>query len=582
MDRASWLRVPTGSEALKAAALVLLVVLVAAASGATRGDAAGPAFGTDPAFGASGIAQVVFPGGTVDDLEGAASVVGANGVWLQAPDGSYQLLVVGGPAFLRDGLRSRFASGIGVTGVTLTRTSGAVSAVPPGNARANEPVAAAPTPLPCAPLEAANVAAMQWSAAETATLRVACDRILGLRAQAITVTVIDAEGKPLAGAPVRIEQQRHRFPFAVEPNEVERGVLSTSERATYDGYVYGLFNEAAVGFPWTFYEPTPGTVNPTFYERLVQQHAAHGVTIRGAALAYVLENPDWFTALNDVAQQMRSLEAHVRDLVSRFRGRMQQWVVVNEAKNTTSINTLRRGAQLSEPLSASALRGIGDYADPAFRWARASDPNAVLMINDNRIVSGRGTDNVEAILKELKQRSTPFDAVGVQAHMRAEGRVPLERVQANIDRLAPYGRLYLTELSVPARTFAPGDATFDVAPWDGWNETTQAAYTQAMVTLAFGNASFDGVTYWSMTDRRNDPSTNGTGLLRADLTPRPAYDALRRLIREVWWTTFDGTTDSEGRVRLTAFFGDYRVTTNGRSVDWAVDRGAGSFSVRLP
>jgi hypothetical protein len=180
-------------------------------------------------------------------------------------------------------------------------------------------------------------------------------------------------------------------------------------------------------------------------------------------------------------------------------------------------------------------------------------------MNDNRMVSGRQLPSVEAVLAEMKRRDTPFDAVGIQSHMRNEGRVPLDTVQANLDRLAAYGRLHITELSVPARPLAAGETVFDAVAWDGWSEQTQAAYTVGLVRLAFGHSSVDAVAYWAMTDRRDDPPTIGAGLLRADLCPRPVYEALHALIREARWTRWDGQTDRAGRAPVPMFYGEHNV-----------------------
>ena len=49
-------------------------------------------------------------------------------------------------------------------------------------------------------------------------------------------------------------------------------------------------------------------------------------------------------------------------------------------------------------------------------------------------------------------------------------------------------------------------------------------------------------------------------MLRKDLSPKPVYDALRKLIHEEWHTRAEGLTDSGGRFNFTGFRGAYNVT----------------------
>ena len=80
------------------------------------------AFVAAPVFSPSGQALVIFGGGTVDQLEGASSAAKATGAWVQDVSGTYRLLVVGGPTFLKDQFKASFPAGLTANTVaTLTR-----------------------------------------------------------------------------------------------------------------------------------------------------------------------------------------------------------------------------------------------------------------------------------------------------------------------------------------------------------------------------------------------------------------------------------------------------------------------------
>ena len=247
-----------------------------------------------------------------------------------------------------------------------------------GGACAPQPAAPAASPptVRCPAIDETASRVMAWSAEERAALRAACDRIPTLRQGRTTIAVVDADGRPVPGATVRIEQQRHRFPFGSHPNEVARGVLSPGEQTVYDERFFALFNQVIWGMPWRGLEPTPGALRLEGPERGMQYAARVGASVRGHALIYVQENPPWFSALTDPAQQRRAAEARVRDVIGRYRTRVASWVVVNEAKNTFALDRMRRGRELFEPLPPAVVRDIAAYADDAFRWARESDPAA--------------------------------------------------------------------------------------------------------------------------------------------------------------------------------------------------------------
>ena len=145
--------IPTWSDSLKkltltrtsALALASLVLLLSLLTGRAAAETATGTFSAPPKFGANGLAFAVFAGGTVEQLETAAGAAGASGVWAQDSTGAQQLLVVGGPAFLRDPFKAKIPNGFaGATAVALIRDP---NAPPLPTASATPSPSGSPTPV---------------------------------------------------------------------------------------------------------------------------------------------------------------------------------------------------------------------------------------------------------------------------------------------------------------------------------------------------------------------------------------------------------------------------------------------------
>ena len=48
-------------------------------------------------------------------------------------------------------------------------------------------------------------------------------------------------------------------------------------------------------------------------------------------------------------------------------------------------------------------------------------------------------------------------------------------------------------------------------------------------------------------------------MLRADMSPKPVYEQLKRLIHQEWTTSLAATTDAAGRFAFRGFCGTYRL-----------------------
>ena len=123
--------------------------------------------------------------------------------------------------------------------------------------------------------------------------------------------------------------------------------------------------------------PTEGVFDWTAPDALVQFAEDNGMAIRGHALLWHLSTPKYFLAGSPEDVRAR-LENYVTEVVSRYRGRIFAWDVVNEVitDDDSAADPYRR----SNWWEASG--GNADYIEWAFNAARAADPNCLLFINE--------------------------------------------------------------------------------------------------------------------------------------------------------------------------------------------------------
>ena len=74
-----------------------------------------------------------------------------------------------------------------------------------------------------------------------------------------------------------------------------------------------------------------------------------------------------------------------------------------------------------------------------------------------------------------------------------------------------------------------------------------------------------------------------SGLIRQDCSPKPAYEELRKLVREEWWTkesTF--ITDQNGHIEFTGFLGEYEISLGDKKASFALsDKDSKEISIYL-
>jgi len=346
-----------------------------------------------------------------------------------------------------------------------------------------------------------------------------------------TVCVVDAKGAPVAGATVAVELTRHDFLFGCNIYMFDR-FGKAEENDAYKKHFQDLFNYATTGFYWKSYEPEKGKPSYAYTDKVVAWSAERGIRLKGHPLLWGHEAgvPAWSKGqpAPDIQKQ------RVVDILRRYTGKIEFWEVVNEPAHIGNV-------KIDEP----------------YRWAREADPKGYLIVNDYHVMAN-GYPPFFKLLEEAKAKGVPFEGIGIQAHEPRTMRFPLERVQETLDHYATLGKeLHITE-------FTPCSGGLEITGshvTGKWDEAAQSDYAVKFYRVCFAHPALRAITWWDLCD--NGAWLKGGGMLRADLTPKPVYAALKKLIHEEWTTRAEGQTDATGTFAFRGFHGLYHVQAKG-------------------
>jgi endo-1,4-beta-xylanase len=257
------------------------------------------------------------------------------------------------------------------------------------------------------------------------------------------------------------------------------------------------------------------------------------LVLRGHNLLWYFRTPNWFFHLPSRAAKERAIVARIREMVGRYRGKVNSWDVVNEPIEPKD----GRPDGLRKAVFLEAL-GPG-YLDLAYRTARETDPKARLVVNEYDVeLDAPEQDARRAVLLGLLRRmqaaGTPVDAVGIEAHLRAVGGPPLsvKKLRRFFADIAALGlEIQITELDVTDER-APADIDQrDRLVADTYSRFLDAALVEPAVKM---------IVTWGLSDRyswivrketsktrwRQDGLPSRPLPFDADLRPKPAFAAI--------------------------------------------------------
>lgn len=374
------------------------------------------------------------------------------------------------------------------------------------------------------------------------------ERIEKYRKASVVLKIFGPDGRLFpSGIDLCIRQTRHKFLFGC--NLFRLGRCRTPEdNAAYAEQFARLLNFATLPFYWWQYERQKGQPMDARTDEIVRWCKDHQVTMKGHPLAWNYIDPPWLSGTPEEIMQQQF--ERIARCMERFKGDIGIWDVVNEATHYDREELKRNAPKLTE---AIARIGVGEYVRGAFRIARKADPQAGLIINDYR------TDEayVEKVISQLvdADRKPLYDIIGIQSHMHG-GYWGAAQTWAVCERFAKFNvPLHFTETTVVS---GPKQDSSWTTTYEG--EVRQAQQVTEFYTVLFSHPAVAAITWWDFSDQdawQQAPA----GLVRSDMSPKPAYERLYDLIKGKWWTRVETRTDAEASLLFEGFLGDYTVET---------------------
>ena len=369
------------------------------------------------------------------------------------------------------------------------------------------------------------------------------------------IQVVDERGRPIEGASVKAEQLTHDFLFGCNIYTFDH-FGSDEDNAKYREMFKRLLNYATLPFYWRGFEPEQGKPGYDRIDKIAKWCKENGVTTKGHPLVWACHEagvPTWLPQ-DRPDEVKRLMEARIREIVSRCKGLIDIWDVVNESTH---------GARFADMT-------VFEFTSMPVRWAEEANPDAVLIVNEFGMFTDKTTKDASLkLLKDMKDAGVPYDAIGLQTHMHG-GLFPIPTILSVLDEYAALGKpLHLTETTViSGRETNPAD------------EKKQAESVEQFYRACFSHPAVKAITWWDFSDFGAWQGV-AAGLVRKDLSPKPAYLVLDRLINKEWHTSAEGRTHSDGSFAFRGFHGKYRVTVTApsgasKTLDFHVAEGAGN------
>ncbi|MFP4355442.1 MAG: endo-1,4-beta-xylanase [Phycisphaerae bacterium] len=377
-------------------------------------------------------------------------------------------------------------------------------------------------------------------------------RIEKIRKGDFSVVVLDADGKPLADTVVQIDQTRSAFRWGVAIN----GDPTSDDplEVKYRRFILDHFNTLVSEnhFKWYTVEKERDKLDYQRADAYMKFADAHGLEMRGHCLFWSKKKwtQKWVWPLE--GQELRKeIDEHIRNTVSRYKGRLIAWDVNNEMLDGHFFKD-KLGEQIRVHM---------------FKEARKHDPSVPLYVNEYAILgsddyaSNKAGQYIE-LIRKLRSDGAPVTGIGIQEHAceriipdqtdedddkhverENRGDIDPEVVWKRLDELGKFGLpIHLTEVS--ARADDP---------------VRRGKAIVAFMRTCFAHEAVDSFLLWGFWQRRHWLGMQAS-LTDNDMELNEAGKAVSHALLNEWRTSTEAKTDARGRVTFRGFYGTYRIS----------------------
>jgi endo-1,4-beta-xylanase len=251
--------------------------------------------------------------------------------------------------------------------------------------------------------------------------------------------------------------------------------------------------------------PEEKTYDWKYADSIVAYAQRHQMKMRGHTLVWHQQAPKWFFVNADgkdvsKAVLLERMRAHILAVVSRYKGKVYAWDVVNEAVSDVKDEYLRK---------SKFLEIIGEeYIAKAFEFAHEADPQALLFYNDYNEIDPVKRAKIIKLITSLKNKGVPIHGMGLQGHwaINEPSRTQLEQTLEDFSKTGLV--LHVTELDISvypkehnARERKPEDE--DAAFTEQKRKQQDDVYDMCFELFRKYKSNIKSVTFWNISDRHS-------------------------------------------------------------------------------